>query len=187
MASLFAHGAVAVALGHALLPAPRPWRLWMASVLCSVIPDADVIGFLFGVAYGHPLGHRGFSHSLVFAALLSAGVVYGGFRDSLGNPRLKRLLLVHFFLVTASHGFLDALTDGGLGVAFLAPFDNTRYFLPWRPIVVSPIGVGAFISRWGLEVLLNEFLWIWLPAGLVALVAALVRRRLSRPPGERPK
>ena len=180
MASLFTHGFVAVALGHTLLPAPRPWRLWLASVLCSCIPDADVIGFAFGIAYGHPLGHRGFSHSLVFAALLSAGVVYSSFREALGNPRLKRLLLAHFFLVTASHGFLDALTDGGLGVAFFAPFDNARYFLPWRPIVVSPIGVGAFFSRWGLEVMVNELLWIWLPAGLVALVGIVVRRRLSR-------
>jgi len=179
MASLFAHGAVAVALAHTLLPAPRPWRLWTASVLCSVIPDADVIAFLFGIAYEHPLGHRGFSHSLLFAALLSAGVVYGSFRESLENARLKWLLLAHFFLVTASHGFLDALTNGGLGVAFFAPFDNTRYFLPWRPIVVSPIGVGAFFSRWGLEVLVNELLWIWLPAGLVALISAVVRRRRS--------
>lgn len=33
------------------------------------------------------------------------------------------------------------LTDGGLGVAFFSPFDNKRYFLPWRPIRVSPISV----------------------------------------------
>lgn len=183
MASIFAHGAVAVALGHALLPGPRPWRLWAASVLCSALPDADVIGFALGIAYEHPLGHRGFSHSLLFAALLSAGVVYGSFRESAKNSRLKGLLLLHFFLVTASHGFLDALTDGGLGVAFFAPFDNTRYFLPWRPIVVSPIGARAFFSRWGLEVVFNELFWIWLPAGLVALLSAAARRRLAKKSG----
>lgn len=175
MASLFAHGFVAVAAGHAIVRGSRPWKFWIASVLCSCIPDADVIGFAFGIRYEDALGHRGFSHSLLFAALLSAGVVYGGFKESLADARLKWLLLVHFFVVTASHGVLDALTDGGLGVAFFAPFDNSRYFLPWRPIVVSPIGLGAFMSRWGLEVLRCEFLWIWLPVGLVALVVSVLR------------
>ncbi len=47
------------------------------------------------------------------------------------------------FVATISHGILDALTDGGLGVAFFAPFVNTRYFFPWTPIKVSPIGAGG--------------------------------------------
>jgi inner membrane protein len=68
--------------------------------------------------------------------------------------------------------------------SLFAPFDNTRYFLPWRPIVVSPIGVGAFFSRWGLEVLASESVWVGIPA--VVLAAAAVgfrawRRRRSRP------
>jgi inner membrane protein len=66
--------------------------------------------------------------------------------------------------VTASHGALDALTNGGLGVAFFAPFDATRYFFPWRPVEVSPIGVAAFFSQRGLEVFVSELLWLWLPA-----------------------
>ncbi len=180
MASLFAHGFVAVAAGHAIVGGPRPWRFWVASVLCSCIPDADVLGFAFGIRYGDALGHRGFSHSLLFAAMLSPAVVYSSFKDCLEDRRLKGLLLVHFFVVTASHGLLDAMTDGGLGVAFFAPFDNTRYFLPWRPIVVSPIGAAAFFSRWGLEVVVNELLWIWLPVGLVSLAVVLVRRTLCR-------
>jgi hypothetical protein len=40
------------------------------------------------------------------------------------------MLIAHFSFVTASHGMLDAMTDGGLGVAFFAPFDNARYFFP---------------------------------------------------------
>jgi len=43
-------------------------------VLCSVIPDLDAIGFRFGIHYGDFWGHRGFTHSLIFAALL-AGLV----------------------------------------------------------------------------------------------------------------
>ena len=41
------------------------------------------------------------------------------------------------FLCTMSHALLDALTDGGLGVAFFSPFSNERYFFPWTPIRVS--------------------------------------------------
>jgi len=89
------------------------------------------------------LGHRGPSHSLLFALLWSLLVVSVGFNavPKLSKPWWK--LLCFFFVVTASHGVLDAMTNGGLGVAFFAPFDSTRYFLPWRPIIVSPIGVGS--------------------------------------------
>jgi hypothetical protein len=41
------------------------------------------------------------------------------------------------------------MTDGGLGAAFFAPFDNKRYFLPWRPIQVSPISVHRFFTPRG--------------------------------------
>ena len=80
-------------------------------------------------------------------------------------------------LVTASHGLLDAMTNGGLGIAFFAPFDDGRYFLPWRPIEVSPIGAGAFFSEWGLRVIKSELLWVWLPVvGLWVLIAGLRAR-----------
>jgi inner membrane protein len=80
--------------------------------------------------------------------------------------------------VMASHGILDALTRGGEGVAFFAPFDDTRYFFPWRPVRVSPIGLD-FFGRAGLGVLASELLWLWLPAGVVLAVSRL-RRRCAR-------
>ena len=63
------------------------------------------------------------------------------------------------------------MTDGGIGVAFWAPFDAGRYDLPWRPIVVSPLGVRRFFSAWGLAVLASEARWVWLPAALFAALA----------------
>jgi inner membrane protein len=141
-----------------------------------MIPDLDVIGFRFGIHYGDFWGHRGFTHSLVFAALLASSVMFIGFRQAL--PGLGRLpMLVYFFLATASHGLLDAMTDGGLGVAFFSPFDNHRFFLPGTPIRVSPIGVGRFFTDGGLAVLPNELLWIWLPAAVLAVSAWVMRRR----------
>ena len=55
------------------------------------------------------------------------------------------------------------MTNGGMGVGFFIPFDATRYFFPFYPIEVSPIGGGFFSAR-GLVVIKNELLWIWLPS-----------------------
>lgn len=144
--------------------------------MCSVIPDLDVIGFDFGIRYGDFWGHRGFTHSIVFAALLAAAAVAIAFRSAL--PSIGRFSLwLYFFLATASHGLLDAMTDGGLGVAFFAPFDNRRYFLPWTPIRVSPIGIGRFFTARGVAVIQTELLWIWIPVALLAASASIIRRR----------
>jgi len=51
----------------------------MAGVACSVMPDLDVIGFRFGIRYGDFWGHRGFTHSLLFAALLATPMAFIGF------------------------------------------------------------------------------------------------------------
>ena len=174
MASAFTHAFVALAAGRVYSsPAGVPARFWVLSALCAVMPDADVLAFVFRVPYGAVLGHRGLTHSLAFALLTGVVVVLAFFR---GEGFGKGALVVYFFLVTASHGVLDALTDGGLGVAFFAPFDPTRYFFPWRPLVVSPIGVGSFFSGWGLAVILSEFVWVWLPSLLFVFVALALRR-----------
>ena len=68
------------------------------------------------------------------------------------------------------------MTNGGLGVAFFSPFENSRYFLPWRPIRVSPIGVSRFFGAHGLAVLESELLWLWVPALLFAAAIFVTRR-----------
>lgn len=157
-----------------------PKRVWVVGAVCSAIPDLDVLGFRFGIRYGDFWGHRGFTHSLAFAALLAGVVVVLEFRQAL--PSVSRYYLwTYFFLATASHGLLDAMTDGGLGVAFFSPFDNRRYFLPWRPIRVSPIGFGRFFTERGLAVMKNELLWVWIPAVAVMIAVWLLRQsRLLR-------
>ena len=62
-----------------------------------------------------------------------------------------------------SHGILDALTNGGLGIAFFAPFSNERYFLPIQPIQVSTLQVQHFFSEHGITVMKSELLYVWLP------------------------
>jgi inner membrane protein len=80
------------------------------------------------------------------------------------NHASRLIVFLFLFLSTLSHPVLDALTNGGLGVGLFAPFTNERYFFPYRPIEVSPIGVGAFFSHRGLIVMLSELKWVWLPS-----------------------
>ena len=178
MASVFSHAVAALGIGACFYLRGTPKRVWVAGALCSVIPDVDVIGFRFGVHYGDFWGHRGFTHSLVFAALLASALVLLAFGRAIHG--LSRFALwTYFFLATAGHGLLDAMTDGGLGVAFFSPFNSARYFLPWRPIRVSPIGIANFFTDHGLAVIESELIWIWLPAALLAVTAWLIRRRSS--------
>ena len=176
MASAFSHAIASVALGSTFRTSPCPAKFWLLGILCAVLPDADVVGFAFGIPYEHVLGHRGLSHSLVFAAVLATTVVTLAFRsERFTASRMK--LWWYFFVATVSHGVLDAMTTGGLGVAFLAPFNDSRFFFPFRPILVSPIGVGRFFSEWGLAVIRSEVLWIWLPSAVLVGAMLFFHRR----------
>jgi inner membrane protein len=179
VASVFTHAAVAGAIGTAFYRPGWPARFWVLGAACSIVPDADVIGVALGVPFRSVLGHRGLTHSLVFAAALAVVVVLVFFARMRAQVSTARLWL-YLFLATASHGVLDALTNGGPGIAFFAPFDNDRYFLPWRPVVVSPIGIRPFFSEWGLRVLESELIWIWLPSLVFAGLALLSLRWTGR-------
>jgi inner membrane protein len=91
-------------------------------------------------------------------------------------------LAVFFSVLTCVHDLFDALTNGGLGIALFAPFDNTRYFLPVTPIEVSPIGIrGLSLGRLG-EVFRSEFWWVWCPSLAFALIVVGVRRLWRKRP-----
>lgn len=180
MPTMISHTVVAVAAGKAFAPTDVPDHFWLLSIACSLIPDADVIGFPFGVPYDHFFGHRGFFHSPFLSLLLSIFIVSVFFPGVGIFSKQWFFYFVFFFLVSASHGVLDAFTNGGLGVALLSPFDNTRYFFPWTPIMVSPIGIKAFFSKWGLTVIRSELLWIWLPSLLTVIISKLIRAGAAR-------
>jgi inner membrane protein len=186
MASAFSHAFVALALGRASRHHALPWRVLLLGVLCSILPDMDVAGLYLGIPYGDLWGHRGLTHSWLFAGLLSAALIGLWHRQDPAGTRAA--LFLYFFLCTASHGVLDAMTDGGLGVAFFSPFDTTRYFFPIRPIAVSPIGIGEFFSTDALRIFASEALWIWLPtSALFVMLRALQRFRPGLPAGEQPR
>lgn len=173
MPSAFTHAAVGLVLADLVRGPAKPPSFWILSAVLAAAPDLDTAGLYLGVPYGSVLGHRGFFHSLCFSVL--AGVAVG-----LLTPRLYaapvQLLAVYFSVVLASHGILDGFTNGGLGIAYLSPLDNRRYFFPWQPIQVAPIGVAAFFSRLGLSVIRSELLWVWLPAAVLVITVRLFRR-----------
>ncbi len=185
MPSVFSHAVAAVALGRSYTTTRLPLRFWVLSAVCAAAPDMDVMGKRFGIEYTEMLGHRGITHSILFAILLSAVIVLLAFRKPLAGLSKARLF-IFFFIATISHGVLDAMVDGTLGVAFLAPFVEARYFLPFRPIVSSPVG-WSFLSYAGALTLANEFVWIWIPS-LAIIFAPYLRKRflMKRDKNENP-
>jgi inner membrane protein len=178
MPSAFSHAVAGLGIAACFCGPEVPKSLWALGAVCAALPDVDVLGFRFGVPYGSLWGHRGFTHSIVFAAALAgliAGLIGLGFRHGVPGLPPWRLWLF-LFLATISHGLLDMLTDGGLGVALLAPFDNRRFFFPFQPIEVASFGVAWLFTRRGAVVLASEFRWVWLPSAVLAALAAFVRR-----------
>jgi inner membrane protein len=169
------HALVTTTLFTWLAREHRSAWLLAAGIIVAMLPDVDVVGFALGVRYGDLLGHRGLSHSLAFAAVVATGVLL-----AIGPTPRRAAVWWFLFLCTASHGVLDAATDGGLGVAFLSPFSNERYFWPWRPIRVAPIGLTRIFSERGLSVVQTEMVWIWLPCALVMLARYARYARYAR-------
>lgn len=161
MASAFGHAAVAFTTSRFFPKFLMQKRVIFLGIASSIMPDIDVLAFKYGIPYEDMWGHRGITHSIFFAVLWSIFLVYMFHKESKSST--QKNLFVFYFLATASHAILDAFTTGGAGVAFFAPFDNERYFAPWRVIRVSPISAARFFSEWGLKVLASEAKYIGLP------------------------
>jgi inner membrane protein len=166
MPTILTHPAVALALA--------PWLrvrapLFVAGALCTMLPDLDTIGRHLGVD-AIALAHRGPTHSLAFALVVAPALAWlgrGAWRDV-----CWRIAATFLFVCLASHGLLDMATDGGPGIAWLWPLSDATFFLPWRPIEVSPLDAGRFFGPRGIEVLLSELRWVWLPGLAIAAAGA---------------
>ncbi len=168
MPTFIGHGISAVAISSLVPRKSYIAKFTLLCMACAIAPDLDSITFFFGIPYNHWLGHRGLSHSLLFAAIL-ATLASVALRKDEPTGKTRAVLWAGLFLSAASHGLLDAMTNGGLGIAFFSPLDTTRYFLPWRPISVSPLSITHFFEYGGAGVLRSEFFWVVLPS-LVVMV-----------------
>ena len=176
MPSIVAHAVAGAALAiTAFSPRPVPRRVWITAAVIAAVPDVDAFGRPFGNLATETFfgGHRGVTHSVVFALVLAAIVAWGFFRTS---PwiELQPRLWVAFALAVASHGVLDALSIIGNGVAFWAPFSWTHYEFVWKPL--GEIGPGPRGPERAFDFVANEFLWVGLPALIVVAIARFTRR-----------
>jgi len=181
MATLVAHAAIPL-LGRRLVAVPERFerRLLVASVALACFQDLDYATLAFEVRPNEMLGHRGLTHGLLVAAALALVVAFGAFRELRGT-RAFSLVLAFLFAAAASHGLLDALTGGDIGVALLAPFTNHRFASPFKLIASCPGGVDEMLGRWGLLTVANELLYVVFPLKLLVdwLRFADLRRRLA--------
>jgi inner membrane protein len=122
----------------------------------SLLPDVDVVAFALRIPYGAPWGHRGALHSLAIALAMGIAAILASSAFGVSPARAARIGAC-VTLVVGSHGLLDAMTDGGKGVALLWPLTTKRFFFSWRPIPVAPIGAGFFSMR-GLRVAMVELI-----------------------------
>jgi len=173
------HTIAGVSVGYALSPRNRGALYWPAVIALSIIPDIDVIAFRFGIPYAHPLGHRGFFHSLAFTAALA--IMTAMIISYNAPPKEKVRVCCALSAVALMHPILDMLTNGGLGIGIFIPFDMDRYFFPWRPIIVSPLSVRSFFGHWGARVIANECAYIALPSLAIVIVRLLIDMRGIRP------
>ena len=176
MASIFIHPAVPAAIAMGMGRDAISTRLLVVAMVATIFPDIDVLAFRFDIPYADPFGHRGWTHSILFAAGMGALAAMAA--PYLGATRWAAFLLITISM--ASHGLLDAMTNGGLGVAFFWPLTDARYFLPWQPIEVSPIGAARFFTSRGLDVIWSELVWIGLPLLVLGAGGMALRRWKGR-------
>lgn len=175
MPTILTHAVVPLAMYVASERERVPPQMLAAGLAAAMLPDADVAAFVLHIPYADAFGHRGASHSLLFA-LMVAALGASAAKPLRSNPLQVAAWL---FVCTISHPLLDAITSGGLGVALAWPWSDARWFAPWRPIRVSPIGTGFFSAR-GMETLLSELRWVWLPLFAGAGVWKLINRNPAR-------
>lgn len=167
MASILGHFVAGFTISK-LVKWKLPISLSILATLSAFLPDADVLAFQYGIPYEHWAGHRGFTHSILFAFVW-------GLICTLFYKKQKNIVFIIIFLATLSHPILDGMTTGGLGCAYFFPYDNSRYFLPWQVIRVSPIGLDNFLTERGWTVIKSELLWVVSPS-----LTLLILKRLTK-------
>jgi inner membrane protein len=180
MPSILTHAFVAGSLGATFPENSLPKRAIVAGIVCGILPDIDTLGHLVGIPLGSAWGHRGITHSLLFALAVSvaaAGIVGLSGR----SPRRWAAPWPYLLLCIASHGVLDAMTNAGAGVAFLEPFSDRRFFLPWHPIVGAPLNVSRLIGMKGIAIAVSEVRWVWIPMLVLVLIVREARQRRAKP------
>ena len=139
-----------------------PRFVWTAVLIAiSILPDIDLVLPTFGISDAVTLGHRGATHSLLFA-LIICGIVTSIAAVTQFPPRRAA---IGAMLAIGTHWLLDTLSPGP-GVALFWPFSTLR--LPTFPILPIAPHDHLFSAR-GLTLLLAETL-VFVPFLVYALI-----------------
>jgi inner membrane protein len=168
--TLYTHSLVGLGVAHVCTPGRKPLLFWLVVAFLPVLPDLDAFSTLGEQSL---LGHRGFTHSLLFA--LAAGLLTAGLTSRYVRTPFWPLALV-YFAVTASHGVLDAFNSAGAGIPFLWPYPHR--FGPYGPIHYPDLALEPPDPRLSRGVR-DELLYVW-PATALAVTAASAYRLLRR-------
>lgn len=180
MPTIISHAITAIPIYLGVINKTDSKKIFWLSLVFAILPDLDGIGYLFGLNYNSFLGHRGFSHSLSF--IIIAALVFA----KLTNPKIRlksknfALYFLNFFIIGALHLMLDALTNGGLGIALFSPFNNQRFFVPWQPIQVSAILPQYFFRLNGLSVIKSELLLLIIPSILLSIIIKSIKKYYAK-------
>jgi inner membrane protein len=142
----------------------RGMKAALAFSAVSLLPDCDMLGRAAGLPDSALLGHRGALHSFAFAVLvgLAARIFARSGRAALFS-----------FAVAASHGALDMLDTGALGVAYFWPLTDRRFFWPLRFLPGPPPGEHWLTAAGARSVVSGAVFF-------VPLFAYALRRRAER-------
>lgn len=154
--TLIGHAALGATMYGALRPHATTTRwglsrkaLLLCCLLLPMLPDADA-GMHFFVKYGHDFGHRGASHSILFAVVF--GLLLAWLLQRFGTAEKTRRVLgqmtLVFSLLMITHGVTDAMTTGGKAPSLLWPIQSEGVWMPERFIPVSPMGSGLVRTKW---------------------------------------
>ena len=185
MPTIFTHALCASIISGSLSDKSYRTKLLLFCALLSILPDIDVLAFYFEIPYNSFWGHRGFTHSLSFAMIVSLTVYmtffFKDFRKSFPSKIISARIFILLVFSAASHSILDAMTNGGLGVAFLSPFIDNRYFIDgFQFIEVSPLRVSHFLPPAGptskvIRVFGSEYYYVLLPSFGIGLGVWIIR------------
>ncbi|MEJ7576190.1 MAG: metal-dependent hydrolase [Pyrinomonadaceae bacterium] len=125
-------GASVVALNQPQNPILCSWQSLLLSALLAISPDFDFF-LVWGLQLGRGL-HRGFTHSLIFAGVVTALMLM-----ILGISRIREAII--YGSAYLSHALLDfSTTKFGGGVELLWPFSTQRFKLELIGLSEFPIG-----------------------------------------------
>jgi inner membrane protein len=128
----FAHALVGATLAAAIHTRPDSLRYRIAVISGAILANAPDLDFLLVFTLHSKAWHRGFTHSLAFAGLVSLLFVL-----TLGQRHVRDALA--YGLAFTSHCLLDYVTtkEGG-GVELFWPFSVERLMLGWAGLSEIP-------------------------------------------------